>query len=232
MIKGARSTVRVFGVNQRASPETQLLFAGLEAFANLGDSFDEYLAFTTAHTTFWPVEFQNNSHDALGWGQDADFYVLTIMFRDCLRRVWRGDRGQDHGQIIKILLGLELETVGPERHRYAIPLELVHDRHPDFGHTLAVINADWLRGEFCYAPLNDFQRAVYALWRESWRARICPQCERLFIAAKAPQLYCSPQCSTVARRKRDLVLWRARGTRGAGNAADLYARREGSDGDI
>lgn len=214
MVKGARGTIRVIGLKQRASTHTQFLFAGLEAFANLGNSLEEYQAFISAHPTFWPVELRNKENEALGWGHDEDSHVLTITFRDYLRRVWRGEQSAHYGQVLKILLGLEVETAGEDLnadHYYAASLTFVEKSHPGYRHALPVIIVDWALGEFSYEPLNDFQRAVYALWRESWRARICPECGRAFIAAKPPQLYCSPTCSTAARRKRDLALWRATG---------------------
>jgi hypothetical protein len=73
------------------------------------------------------------------------------------------------------------------------------------------INANWERGEFSYEPANDFQRAVYRLFRESWRARICRQCQKLFVAKKHPQMFCGGKCSTIARRKRDLDFWKTKG---------------------
>jgi hypothetical protein len=73
------------------------------------------------------------------------------------------------------------------------------------------IMADWARGEFIYEPANDFQRAVYRLFRESWRARSCRQCQKLFIARKHPQMFCGVECSVIARRNRDLSFWKDRG---------------------
>ena len=248
MIKRARDSIRVIGLNPRASTDTQSLFASLEAFANLGDSFEEYQAFTTAHPTFWPVELCTNENQPLCWVCSQDFHVLTIAFRDYLRHVWRGDQhihnltgvqpGARYGRVLKMLLGLEmqildegsaqrLEAAIKERtqfevdpyfgaplvadYNYVVSLDLLRKQHPDWELAVPVIDADWTCGEWRYEPLNDFQRAVYALWRESWRARTCPECTRLFIAAKPPQLYCGVACSNVARRKRDLAFWRAKG---------------------
>jgi hypothetical protein len=70
---------------------------------------------------------------------------------------------------------------------------------------------DWERSEFTYEPANDFQRAIYALLRQSWRARICRECQRFFIAEKHPQMFCGVACSTVARQKRDREFWKSKG---------------------
>ena len=221
MVKGTRGTVRVIGLNPRASTDTQLLFAGLEAFANLGDSFEDYQTFTMAHPTFWPVEFRNKADKALGWGHSEEFHQLAITFRDSLRYVWQGKQYAHYGKVLKNLLGLEMGN-SVEGHferdadhvyvalRHFVEI-FVEKSHPGYKLALPEIAADWKRGEFSYQPVNDFQRAVYALWRESWRARTCLECGRMFIAAKPPQLYCSVACSTAARRKRDLALWRATG---------------------
>jgi hypothetical protein len=72
--------------------------------------------------------------------------------------------------------------------------------------------ADWERGDFSYEPANDFQRATYKLFRESWRARKCRECQKFFIASRHPRMYCSVGCSGIARRKRDLALWKERGS--------------------
>jgi hypothetical protein len=71
--------------------------------------------------------------------------------------------------------------------------------------------ANWERGEFTYEPANDFQRAVYRLFRESWRARSCRQCGKLFVATKHPQMYCGTECSTIERRSRDVAYWKTKG---------------------
>lgn len=221
MIKGTKGTVRVIGVSQRASLDTQLLFAGLEAFANLGDSIEEYRTFASAYPTFWPVELRNRANKTLEWGTSEEFRQLAITFRDRLRYIWQGQENAHYGEALKTLLGLNMGTTAEghferdEDHVYVALrhfIEIFVERsHPGYKLVLPEITVEWKRGEFSYQPLNDFQRAVYALWRESWRARSCPECGRLFIAAKPPQLYCSTSCSNAARRKRDLALWRARG---------------------
>jgi hypothetical protein len=211
-------TIQILGLNQRAAKETQALFAALEAFANLGDSFEDYEAFTAAHPAFWPVEFRKNVNLALGWGHDKHYHILTLAFRNYLRRIWCG--GEDvYQQVLMILLGLAEESAAPKMDSpqpegdadFRTARELVEQTHKGYGFAKPVIVADWARGEFSYLPLNDFQRAIYALWRESWKARTCPECGRLYIADRPPQLYCSVKCSTTARRKRDLALWHAKG---------------------
>ena len=39
-----------------------------------------------------------------------------------------------------------------------------------------------------------FQRAVYDLMQDRWRAMVCPQCHKYFIADKTAQKFCSSRC--------------------------------------
>ncbi|MGD0920430.1 MAG: hypothetical protein ABSA70_01540 [Terriglobia bacterium] len=73
------------------------------------------------------------------------------------------------------------------------------------------ILADWKTGSFIYSPSNDFQRAVYILFREGWRAKTCVRCSRRFIADKPVQRYCSTKCSGETKRERNLDWWNKHG---------------------
>lgn len=220
MRKGTLGTIRVLNLNKRAAKESERLFQGLECFVNLGDSHAECQAFAAQWPSFWPVNFvKAGTDEPLGFLLDNDYRVLVRVFRDHLRRVWRFDSEALREQVAKILLGLARQSA-VERHDspqpaadsdYTFSLLRVGQAHPGYQATWPVITTDWVRGDFSYAPLNDFQRAVYMLFRESWRARSCPECGRLFVAAKPAQLYCSVNCSIGARRKRDLALWRTKG---------------------
>jgi hypothetical protein len=213
------STIHARTLNQRAPKDKERLFQGLECFANLGDSFKDYCAFAQKWPTFWPIEARDKSTDQpLGLLQNRSYHPLATAMRDYLRRVWRSEDQALKQQVPGILLGLKHDTAkgGPE--------EPVSQTDFVFKGLLAIlalrpntevphptISIDWIRGEFSYSPLNDFQRAVYLLFRENWRARICPQCGRLFVAAKPAQLYCSVPCGLAARRQRDLDWWRTKG---------------------
>jgi hypothetical protein len=74
------------------------------------------------------------------------------------------------------------------------------------------VDPDWTSGTFRYEPNTNFRRALYALFRQSWRAKVCPQCKRYFIADKPPQRYCSTKCYGIAKRGRDLEFWRTMGS--------------------
>lgn|SRR5487761_842299 len=259
-------TIRVPQANTLAPKEVERLFAGLELFANLGDSFQEYRDFATKCPTFCPVALQNPSGRHLHLLPIESLHELVIVFRNYLRSVWRQHPATLREQILKILLGLAQKGVGAEpwegeeeevdwvlpdpstpetlaeterirervRKNEAIgeldsaSRETLHDYDPPYRRALyRVMNdpqregfnpmrphliADWVRGEFSYQPANDFQRAVFNLFRQSWRARSCRECQKLFIAAKHPQMFCSVRCSTAVKLRRNRAFWKNRGT--------------------
>jgi hypothetical protein len=260
------AAIRVRHSHTRAPEDTERLFAGLELFGNLGDSYEEYCEFVSKCPIFSPVAFLDYSTgENLGLLQNESCHQLTKVFRDYLSSVWRRNPTALRDRTLQILLGLEKKRIGhkpqdeeenevewtlldcstPEalaetekirekvkanernrdeenRSRSTLPgfdplyrralFRLMH--HPEtrgYAPGWPQITGDWERGEFTYEPANDFQRAVYRLFRESWRARSCRLCQKLFVARKHPQMFCGGGCSTIARRKRDLDFWKTRG---------------------
>jgi hypothetical protein len=53
----------------------------------------------------------------------------------------------------------------------------------------------WKSEKPSYEGLCDFQEAVWLLWSQKWRARVCKQCQAYFVAEKKHQLYCNAECS-------------------------------------
>jgi len=233
MSKLPSATIRAQAPSQRAPKDVERLFQGLENFANLGSSFEEYRGFTEQWPTFWPVEVRDNkTNQPLGFLLDRSYHSLVKATRDYLRRVWRSEEEALRQQVPSILLGLKQKpaSASPEQPDSLLDLpfqvSLVNlMNRPNSDVVSPDISVDWIRGEFSYSPLNDFQRAVYLLFRENWRARICSQCSRLFIAGKPAQLYCSVPCSVAARRHRDLGWWK---TKGAVNRQSRRSRRKRS----
>jgi hypothetical protein len=84
----------------------------------------------------------------------------------------------------------------------------------------------WRRGEFVYIPENEFQGAVYLLFRERWRAKVCVQCGTYFVAKRPPQFYCSSKCFGEVRRNRNLLWWKRVGS-GNRKARTTKAREKG-----
>lgn len=58
-----------------------------------------------------------------------------------------------------------------------------------------------------------FQQSVYDLMQQRWRAMVCPECGKFFLADKPNQKFCSTACFGEVKRKRALAHWRAKGSR-------------------
>jgi hypothetical protein len=73
---------------------------------------------------------------------------------------------------------------------------------------------DWRQGELVYEPENDFERAVYALFRNSALAKVCgnPECPApLFIAQRKSQCYCGEDCANVYQKEWKRNWWQKKG---------------------
>lgn len=100
----------------------------------------------------------------------------------------------------------------PPRYRRAMMLMKLHPDSRFFRPYFPKIMADWESGEVFFELRTDFQRAVYALFRQSWRARVCRECQKLFVAVRHPQMFCSAQCSMTVKLRRNRAFWKNRGT--------------------
>ena len=209
--------------NRRAGkdPQLELLFYWLERFVNLADDLKAFQGLAEECPDFLPVRFYdaNRKEEAqkhpVGW--QPDFHELFRVFRDMLREVW--ERGSNSE--LAVLLGTDgtsTEIINREA-----PPSVLHAVLGGYQASLRMavsgipkgyfvlpnkILPDWRLGIFRYAADTDFRRAVYELFRQSWRAKVCPKCEKFFVANKPPQRYCSTTCYGAAKRDRDLEFWR------------------------
>jgi hypothetical protein len=172
------------------------LFAALEKFVNVTDDLGEVDRFYQQWPELFPTlifRMKPEEHPDV----QADYYRLTLFFRDELRAVWsRKDKG---GKVL-MLLGLRNWCAQVPGLTGAV----------EEGARLQ-FSADWRTGHFVYQPVRDFQSAVYALWKESWRAKLCRRCSRYFIAGKPAQNFCSPECAGAAKRERNRGWWTSHG---------------------
>jgi hypothetical protein len=220
-----------------ATRESQL--NSLEAFANLGETPEDWKRFRLKYPHFFPENltewFYNYAEDwALRYepGLKEILKPPLLYYRNRLRRVWgRNDR---HGANLKLLLGFEKEVnhsdveegqllmsgwpYRPKGKRkltlgILIPGQSLDD---DAKTTVAglppgrpIVNGatgaiDWKFG--C-----ALQQAVYELMQQRWRAMVCAECSKFFLADKTRQVFCSPACCGEARRKRALDYWNRKG---------------------
>jgi len=242
----SESNIGTDGLYRRA--ETLLLIDRLERFVNLEDTREAYQAFFEENTSFHPVEFYDS--DASGTPQERqplawrpEFHRVFLEFRDMLREIWQRNSDSSLG----ILLGTEARAWAIiNRRDEANLLDKIFSSDPDkisHSHEVAIeeavqaipksylampqaVRPDWRTGNFRYKPDTDFRRAVYLLFRQSWRAKVCPRCHRYFVADKPPQLYCSTKCYGEAKKDRDLEYWRNTGS--SRRDSRVKQRRKGS----
>jgi hypothetical protein len=75
---------------------------------------------------------------------------------------------------------------------------------------------DWKRAELTYAPENDFERAIYVLFRNSHLAKICGNADcpvPYFVAKRQSQVYCDEDCAEKYQKEWKLNWWKEIGSK-------------------
>lgn len=203
----------------------QWFVKGLERFVNTDDSLSGYLALAKAFSSFWPLPLEDGHGRDLSWVPEA--HSLFLFYRNLLRRFWTRDPNTlKDGFKIRLLFG----TVDYEEMQKIFAGEVFINRslgeaiapltnlHPEIGIPsgplpLACFWPDWSSGTVEYISQIDLQRAVWLLFRESWRAKVCPKCSAYFLVQKSAQIYCSLSCSNSAHQASSLRWWKEKGAR-------------------
>ena len=199
--------------NEQASNDNpkEWFWDGLERFVNSDDSAENYSKLSQLSPTFWPISMDDENQNSIAWIPEA--HSLFIHYRDVLRVLWarqfpfldesRTDRANStNGTFVNQVLGLvapeaQIQRAFPNR-RLGPPMT-------------SSFLPEWGAGMVRFISRNDFQRAVWLLFQESWRAKLCAMCGRYFIAAKPAQGYCSPKCSNQAHRSGSSRWWKEKG---------------------
>jgi hypothetical protein len=214
-------------------------FTGLERFVNTGDSKENYQALAEAFPSFWPLPLQDGKGNDLCWCPEA--HQLFLYYRNLLRGFWTRDTRAlrdgtgtsllfgiiDHSHIENLVSG---ETLSGTAFDNALaPLRGGHPRLQlpgMFPSPLARFWPEWTAGRVDYVSHLDFQRAVWLLFCESWRPKVCPKCSTYFLAQKPAQLYCSLSCSSAVHRAASLNWWKQTGAEK--RAVRTKAKRRGT----
>jgi hypothetical protein len=191
--KRLRGLVRKFNreVERDLQKDRRKLLAALEDFANIRPDRKAWSHFRRR----WPKFFPASEFDRAERG-------LAESVRDYpkwLDRIWRG---YESGAPLLALLGLSVEAWKPVEE---IPRAAQIHRIP------AQFLADWDEGTFQYRGLCHFQRALFLLFRESWRARVCEKCGYKFVARRVAQRYCSRECSESMQKENKRKWWNEHG---------------------
>jgi hypothetical protein len=170
-----------------------------------------------------------SSTKSLNWNPAC--HRLFLLYRDALRAIWKGQRESTDwfaGGEPAFLLGLR-DWNGPAREdakKRSFPIlppyppelyfswEAILDGFSTaWGEGPVHIDMLWRYGDFFLVPRNDFERAFYRLFRESWRARVCPRCKMLFVARRPKQKFCGTGCSAGSRLASKLKWWKRVGSK-------------------
>lgn len=186
-------------------------------------------------------------------------HKFLLVYREILRYLWRGKEEPpgtieqlDFSTAVAFLLGVEdLHWQAIEAAKFDSQTDsrtlLLHPVRPiqlvaawqdilkqfpsaaaESGQRLGFL---WSYGEFCLVSRNDFHRAFYLLFRQCWRAKICPRCSMRFVARRPKQEFCGTGCSSGSRLASKLKWWKTIGkVRRATKRAQRAARHKGTEG--
>lgn len=180
----------------------------------------------------WPDLFKSEIQD---WEKNAMAVSETIkstcppllFYSRLLRQVW--SRDDPSGNCLRFLLGFESQALYGGVGMNMFKSETVPEAPPDWkgsafrGHFLGQRKLAWsdlpsgypvidgMTGEITWEFGCSFQRAIYDLMQERWRAMVCPMCRRYFVADKTAQKYCSSKCYGDRKREQLLAGYHSRG---------------------
>lgn len=199
---------RVMRALRRDRPK---LFRALAEFANMRRDAQGWAQFRKR----WPHFFPESEYERVEQGQKPSIADYPYW----LNQIWIGGATEPH---LRILLGVD---AAPE------PAE---EGTPEDAWLVGLVTipagfyADWDEGVFRYEGACDFQRALYLLFLDSWRARTCEKCGAKFIARRAAQKFSTTDCSEAMQREFRLRWWREHGKAWRGERRKAKLRKEGA----
>jgi hypothetical protein len=176
------------GIERDLRKERPRLFRALGEFANIRSDRKAWSHFRKRWPNFFPKgEYERAEGNASRSVRDYPRW---------LHHVWLGDSAS-----LLQLLGIKSEPQMPGDTSQVLDIHLIP----------AQFFADWDEGIFRYRGMCSFQRALYLLFRESWRARVCERCSAKFIARRVAQRYCTTDCSDAIQRELKRRWWAEHG---------------------
>jgi hypothetical protein len=217
--------------SNRLARDKAVMFEALARFANLEDAPSDWARFRIMYPDFFPQEINSWMYEgAEEWSKyAADLPHLLppmLWYRNRLRAVWA--RTDQHGYNLAVLLGFERDAAAiAEAHRGEMEIEtlsrtaLIPGRpwveavklHLAQGLPIGKAVIDGVTGQISWEFGSKLQQAIYELMQERWRAKICPECGRFFIATKNAGKFCSVTCTGQAKKERALTYWNETGSK-------------------
>jgi hypothetical protein len=168
------------------------LFEAMEEFSNIRPDKDGWAQFRQR----WPNFFPGGEYDRVAKGSKPSIADYPY----CLDQLWIGADSP-----VRIMLGIDARPYRadelPSQEMWMAGLASIP----------ADFDVDWEEGVFRYRGACDFQRALYLLFLESWKARVCEKCHAKFIARRVAQKYCSTDCSQSTQRELKQRWWAEHG---------------------
>lgn len=181
-------------VERELKRDRRRLFRALAEFANMRLDAGGWAHFRNR----WPNFFPEVDYDRVAANETPGIFDFPFWVGE----IWRGGETDPY---LGVMLGIrptpKADDLNPEE-ASALRLRSIP---PD------LFALDWTTGTIVYHGGCDFQRALYLLFRESWRARICEACESKFIAQRVGQKYCSTDCSERMQREVKRKWWNKHG---------------------
>jgi len=199
---------------KQTQAEERRLLGALAELAN-AESDDDVRRFVRKCPGFLPhVRPYLSPGEQVTWASSGQELPLVSAFklRDMLQSIWR--RGQDADRNLTDLLFAEFEDFGMMR------ISAGGDS----------LRADLSRRQILYVPTNSLQRACYSLLQNADKAKVCgnPDCPApYFIARKAIQRYCSPDCLKLFQRQWSRDWWERVGKLRREKAQHNQSRKKG-----
>lgn len=151
-----------------------------------------------------------------------------LFYRNLLRRVWANE--DINGNCLRFLLGFEAEALAGGMGGFFLwKTEPTPKPPPSPGWNLKWLGddddgesrisdlpqgrpvIDGSTGTISWSFACRFQSAIYELMQERWRAMICPQCHKYFIADKTAQKFCSTKCTGENKRQKQIAYYHRKG---------------------
>jgi hypothetical protein len=204
------------GRQAAASKNIIQTFLALQDFANLGDAaeaLDRFLRKWPNFVPFWLEKSQAGGR-ALESPMEPSFLPVILAWRDLLRHVWRGKAERWE---LETLLGMNPDALGPWEgtapsvSMWNQGLEAIRAAGLQLAKLPPRIRARWEAGGLDYEHGTWFERGVFTLWKDRWRARVCPMCDSYFVARQKAQKFCSSFCVREGKNASNRRWWRESG---------------------
>lgn len=163
-----------------------------------------------------------------------------LWYRDRLRAFWT--RNDPNGINLSFLLGFMSEDEvsrrasasdfgEPERlvfHPMAVPGQSLNPLQHDSigGLPRGRFEVDGIALEIKWVFACQLQRAVYDLMQDHWRAMVCPNCGKYFVADKTAQKFCSIKCYGEKKQEKSLKYYYQKGRKARQEMKSRKARSQ------